>query len=240
MKILPFIILNFSFLFANSLTYKVYAPLFGEVGEVKINYTLTSTKYEIKATTKTYGFAKKLSGNRVESYLAKGFIKNNIYHAKDFIQDVKYKNKKSFLEYIFNYKAKKIIKIRKKWIDNKLTTNYKKPLSYFTYNDLFTSYHNIVATLKNRASGVYKMQVAGMEKYGGYLIIKIPPKKIQQKEAKSMKVDNVWVFHIVTKKRILKSKSGEIIFAVGEDGIAKAVRVIDIPIVSHLDAKLIK
>ena len=36
----------------------------------------------------------------------------------------------------------------------------------------------------------------------------------------------------------MKSKNGEIIFAVGDNGIAKAVRVLDIPYVSHLDGIL--
>jgi hypothetical protein len=36
----------------------------------------------------------------------------------------------------------------------------------------------------------------------------------------------------------MKSKNGEIIFAVGDDGIAKAVRVLNTAYVSHIDAIL--
>lgn len=234
------ILISSSFIFANSLVYKVYAPLFGEVGKIEVNYNNTSKNYNISAFVQTYGFAKKLSGNRVEKYKANGFISNNIYKAKHFVQDVSYKDKKSHLEYIFDYKAKKIYKIRQKYKKNKEVTNYKKALKYFTYNDLFSVYHNIIATLKDKPAGHYRVKVAGMERYGGYLSIKIPSKAVQKKEAKSMGLKSVWIFHIVTNKKILGSKNGEIIFGVGSNGIAKGVRVLDIPFVSHLDAKLVR
>jgi hypothetical protein len=226
-------------IYAQNLRYKITAPLFGEVGRLDISY-FSGSSYNINASMKTFGFAKKLSGNRVEHYSASGSVKGNKYYAKSFTQDAKYKNKKTHLEYNFDYKNKKILKTRYKWKNSKQTTNYTKPLKYFTYNDLFSSYHNIVAQLKGKPAGQYRMLVAGMEKYGGYLLIKIPSKSVQAKEAKSMGAKGSWVFHIVTRKSILKSKNGEIVFAVGSDGIAKAVRVLDIPFVSHLDAKLVR
>jgi hypothetical protein len=240
MKILLTIFLTATLNFAATLTYKVKAPLFGEVGKVEINYYTNSKNYEINAKMQTYGFAKKLSGNRKEKYYAKGFIKGNTYKAKHFIQDATYKNKVSHLEYIFDYKAKKIFKIRKKTKSGKVTTNYKKVLNYFTYNDLFSVYHNIVTQLKNKPSGYYQVKAAGVEKNNGNLQIIVPPKSKQLKEAKSMGVGNVWTFHIITGKKILGSKNGEIIFAVGDDGVAKAVRVLNIPFVSHLDAILVR
>ena len=239
MKKLIVLSLAIGSLFARNLTYKVTAPLFGEVGKVNVTY-FSAKSYEIKANMQTYGFAKKLSGNRVESYHATGTVKNNRYYASHFLQNASYKNKKSHLEYNFDYKRKKVYKTRKKWVDGKLKTNYTKPLNYFTYNDLFSAYHNIIAQLKNKPAGQYKMQVAGLEKYGGKLLITIPNASTMQKEAKSMGAKDAWVFHIVTNKKILGSKNGEIIFAVGNDGIAKAVRVLDIPFVSHLDAKLVR
>jgi len=226
-------------IFAKNLTYKVTAPLFGEVGKVEVKY-YSGKNYDIRANMQTYGFAKKLSGNRIESYHAKGSVKNNRYYAHSFLQKANYKNKKSYLEYSFDYKRKKILKTRKKWIDGKVKSNYTKPLNYFTYNDLFSAYHNIVAQLKNRSAGAYKMKVAGLEKYGGELLITIPNSKKMKKEAKSMGVKGAWIFHIVTNKKILGSKKGEVIFAVDNSGIATAVRVLDIPFVSHLDAKLVR
>jgi len=239
MKKLIILTLAIGSLFARNLTYKVTAPLFGEVGKVDVTY-FTGKTYEIKANMKTFGFAKQLSGDRIESYHATGKVKNNRYYASHFLQKASYKNKKSHLEYNFDYKKHKILKTRKKWVDGKEKTNYTKPLNYFTYNDLFSAYHNIVAQLKSKSAGTYQMQVAGMEKYGGKLVIKIPDSKTMAKEAKSMNANNSWIFHIVTNKKILGSKNGEIIFAVGSDGIAKAIRVLDIPFVSHLDAKLVR
>ncbi len=224
--------------FAQTLTYKVKAPLFGTVGEINVNYTSRVSSYNISANMHTFGFAKKMSGNRVEHYSANGSIKHNKYYAKHFVQDSSYKNKKSHLEYIFNYSSKKITKIRKKWKNGQIISNTKRYLSYFTYNDLFSVYHNIVQDLKNKPAGWYQVQVAGLEHTGGYLKIKVPTKAQQIKEAKSLGVQNVWIFHIITNKAIMKSKNGEIVFAVGGDGIAKAVRVLNIPFVSHLDGIL--
>ncbi len=223
---------------AESLTYAIKAPLFGEVGRVNINYFVTSKSFEINANLSTSGFAKKVTGNRRATYTSKGFVSANKYKSKLFFEDTRYKNKHIIHKYTFNYKARKIYKETKAWKNNKLIKNTKRTLPYFTYNDFFTAYHNIVAQLKGKPAGIYQMQVAGMEKYGGYLKIIIPPKSQQASEAKALKAKGAWVFHLKTKRKILGSKSGELIFAVGNDGIARAVRVLDVPFVSHLDAVL--
>ena len=224
--------------FAQSLVYKVKAPLFGTVGEINVNYYNSGSSYNINANMKTFGFAKKMSGNRIEHYKSTGSVRNGKYYAKHFTQNATYKNKKNHLEYIFNYGSKKITKVRKKWTNGKVKTNYQKELSYFTYNDLFSVYHNIVHDIRNKPAGWYQVQVAGLEKSGGYLKVKIPTLAQQKKEAKNIGVKDVWIFHLFTNKPIMKSKKGEIIFAVGSDGVAKAVRVLDIPFVSHLDGIL--
>jgi len=223
---------------AETLIYKVKAPLLGTEGEVVVNYNVSPSSYNISASMKTFGLAKKMTGNRIEHYRVNGFVSGGKYHSKHFVQDASYKNKKNHLEYIFNYGNKKITKIRKKWKNGKLTTNYSRNLNYFTYNDLFSIYHNIVHDLKGKSAGWYQAQVAGLEKNGGNLKIYVPTKAQQAKEARSLGVKDVWVFHIITNKKILSSKKGEIIFAVGNDGIAKAVRVLGVPVVGHLDAYL--
>ena len=223
---------------ASSLSYAIKAPLFGTVGNVNINYHSTATNYKVNVSLSTSGFAKKVTGDRKANYRSKGFISANRYKSTLFYDDTRYKNKRREHKYVFNYKKRKIYKTTKAWKDNKLTKDTKRTLPYFTYNDFFSAYHNIVATLKNKPSGVYQMQVAGMEKYGGYLKIIIPSKSQQKKEAKMLGAKGSWVFHLKTKRKILGSKSGELIFAVGSDGIAKVVRVLDVPFVSHLDAVL--
>ncbi len=237
MRLLLTTLLLGSTLMAESLHYKIKAPLFGTIGEVNVNYSVGSN-YSIDANMRTFGFAKKLSGNRVEKYHSEGIVVGNTYKAKYFKQDYSYKNKKGLLEYRFNYANKTITKHRKKWKDSKIVEDKSRILEFFTYNDLFSVYHNIVAKLKDKPSGVYRVQVAGMEKTGGYLTIKIPPKSVQMQEAKSLGVKDVWVFHIITHRKIMKSENGEIIFAVGDDGIAKGVRVLNTAYVSHIDAIL--
>jgi len=238
MKLFVYLIFLISTIFAQSLTYKVKAPLFGTIGEINVNYNNSSSRYNIRASMRTFGFAKRLSGNRRETYKATGSIRRGKYYAKQFVQDSTYKNRKSHLEYNFNYRIKKIQKVRKKWEDGKVTTNYKKYLKYFTYNDLFSIYHNIIHDLRGKPSGWYQVEVAGLEHNGGYLKILVPTLKQQKDEANSLGVKDVWIFHIITNKAIMKSKNGEIIFAVGRDGVAKAVRVLDIPFVSHIDGVL--
>ncbi len=237
MKLLLTALLTTSAIVAQNLHYKIKAPLFGTIGEVNVNYN-SGSNYTIDASMRTFGFAKTLSGNRVEKYHANGKVVNNIYKAKYFMQKYSYKNKKGILEYSFDYKNKIITKHRKKWKDNKVVEDKTRALEFFTYNDLFSVYHNIVVKLKDKAPGVYRVQTAGMEKTGGYLTIKIPTLDIQRKEAKSIGVKDVWIFHIITHRKIMKSKNGEIIFAVGNDGIAKGVRVLNTAYVSHIDAIL--
>ena len=237
MKIIATLLLLSSTIFANHLTYKVKAPLFGTIGEVNVDYSVGSS-YNINASMRTFGFAKKITGNRHEHYTSKGFVSGNIYKSKKFTQNATYKNKKEHLEYSFNYGAKKITKKRRKWKNGKEYVNDSKTLNYWTYNDFFSVYHNIVIQLKGKNAGTYGTQISGLEKYNGKLTIIIPTKAKQQKEAESMGVKGVWIFHIITHKKIMGSKNGEIVFAVGNDGIAKAVRVLGTPFVSHMDAVL--
>ena len=168
-------------IYAQSLTYKVKAPLFGTVGQVNVNYNSGAGSYNIGANMHTFGFAKKMSGNRIEKYSVNGSVKHGKYYAKHFTQNTTYKNKKSHLEYLFNYGSKKITKIRRKWKNGQVTTDSQRKLSYFTYNDLFSIYHNIVHDIKGKPAGWYQVQVAGLEHNGGYLKIKIPTLAQQKK-----------------------------------------------------------
>ncbi len=226
-----------SSLWAQSLYYKVKAPIFGTIGEVTVEYS-SGTTYSIDASMRTFGFAKKLSGNRVESYHSNGTVVGNLYKTNNFKQEFSFKKKRGLLEYFFDYNQKIVTKHRKNWKNGKLISEKNRPLTYFTYNDLFSAYHNIVVQLKGKPAGNYSVKVAGLEGNGGNLLIKIPTKAQQAKEAKSIGVSNVWVFHIITHKKLLKSTNGEVVFAVGDNGIAKGVRVLNTAYVSHLDAIL--
>ena len=238
MKLIISTLLLSSALMAQTLHYKVKAPIFGKIGDVTINYSSGST-YSIDAHVTTSGFAKKLSGNRVERYHSEGMVVNNIYKAKHFKQNFTYKNKRGLLKYDFDYASRVIMKTRKKWVGSNLVYEKIRPLEFFTHNDLFSVYHNIVVQLRDKPSGIYTLKAAGMEKVGGNLTIKIPPKSVQRKEAKSLGLSgNLWVFHIITHRKIMKSSNGEIIFAVGSDGIARGVRVLNTAYVSHIDAIL--
>lgn len=239
MKIILMALILIGTVGAKSLVYRVKAPLFGTIGKVTIDYS-SSKKYQIRAHMQTLGFAKTLSGDRIESYSSSGFVENGVYKAKEFKQNVTYKDKRIHLSYTFRYAAKKIYKTRIKWKDNKVLSSTKHDLSYFTFNDLFSVYHNIVKRFNGgRMAGEYEMKVAGMEAHNGILHITIPPIATQQKETKELGVRDAWIFHVVTYRKILGSKNGEIIFAVGEDGIAKAVRVLNTSYVSHVDAFLV-
>ncbi len=239
MKFIATLIAFSTAIFANHLTYKVKAPLFGTIGEINVDYSVGST-YQITANMKTFGFAKKITGNRREFYISKGFVSGNRYKSKFFSQDATYKNKRVYLEYKFNYAKKRIHKYRVKYKDGKKIYEHSKVLPFWTYNDFFSVYHNIVVTLMNKNPGIYSTQISGLEKYNGNLKIIVPPLSQQKREAKSLGVKDVWIFHIITHKKIMGSKNGEIVFAVGKDGIAKAVRVLNTPFVSHIDAYLVR
>lgn len=239
MRYLFLLLLTFS-LYAKQLHYRVKAPLFGTIGNVAINYTVTNNKYDITAHMQTSGFAKTLSGNRVEDYHIAGAVKRNRYFAHNFMQKVKFKQSIIHLQYLFDYKKKTIENKRVKWKNGKKINDTDIILPFFASNDLFSSYHNIVERYKGGNNpGHYTIKSAGLEKFNGILKIFIPSKAQQIQEARALGVKDVWVFHIITQKKILGSENGEIIFAVGSDGIAKAVRVLNTSYVSHIDAFLV-
>ena len=240
MRYILSLLLLFISLNADTLHYVVKAPLFGTIGKVNIDYTVSNNHYNIVADMKTSGFAKTLSGNRTEHYDTQGSVKNNRYFAEHFLQDVHFKKKHVKLEYLFDYKNQKIRKIKKKWKSNKLLNQTDRYLSYFAHNDLFSAYHNIVQKLQHTADNSrFTIIAAGLERFKGRLEVIVPSKAQQQKEAKALRVKGVRIFHIVTHKNILGSTNGEIIFAVAPNGIAKAIRVLNTSYVSHIDAFLI-
>ncbi len=241
MRYLAILFLLFFTLDAKTLHYIVKAPIFGRIGQVTINYTTTTTNYRIVADMQTSGFAKTLSGNRKEHYEANGNISNDRYFAKHFFQDVRYKKKHIKLEYLFDYKNRKIRKIKKKWKENQLLHQTDRYLKFFAHNDLFSAYHNIVQKLQHIPDGSrFTIMAAGLERFQGRLEVIVPPTKQQQREANSLRVKNVRIFHIITHKKILGSTNGEIIFAVAPNGITKAIRVLNTSYVSHVDAYLVR
>ncbi len=241
MRYIIFFLLLFVSVKAETLHYKVKAPLFGTIGQVNINYRATQSNYMIDASMKTSGFAKTLSGNREEHYQVNGKVSGQNYLAQHFKQKAHFKKSDTILEYSFDYQKKKIRKIKKKWKNSKLINSTDRYLNYFATNDLFSAYHNIVKKLSKRADNTsFIIKAAGLEKFYGKLEVSIPSQQQQKKEARELGVKDVRIFHIITHKKILGSENGEIIFAVGTDGIAKAVRVLHTSYVSHIDAFLLQ
>jgi len=231
----------FSLLGAKTLRYEVRLSFFGVIAAVDIDYFNDGKRYLIKGASATYGTAKKLSKNRREFYYSKGFVKNGFYYTTFSKWEAISTNKKEFREYKFNYKRKKIELIKKKWVDGKLKENIKRYLKFFTKNDLVALYHNIVRSLyRTKKAGMYRFKAAGVEKYGGDVFVYVPPKRIQEEEAEDMDAKGCWIMHIITRKKILKSKRGELVFAIDKDGIAKSVRLLDVPWVGSLTAKRVR
>jgi hypothetical protein len=182
---------------------------------------------------KTSGMVKMLTHNRRDKYISTGAIKNGRYITHKFRIERKDSKYKEVIDYIFDFKHKKVIKHRQRWKNGKKDKDKKKPLKFFANTDLSALFHNMLLDLKSGKRRDYL--AVGAEKIKGRVTVEIPTQKVAQKERKFLKVPNdMRIVYVISKEKIDGKRNRKAIFAVDKKGVIHKGYFEGIPVVGKI------
>lgn len=241
MKKIAFILLFMFVSLHAGLEYSVNAPLLGKIATLKITNKYNKHRYTIKITLIATGVGKSMTGGLIEYHTSKGTVKRGVMFAKEYTIEKYYEDIKYLKKYSFNYSNKKIKKTFKKWKSGKIIREEGKELSYFSTNDMLTTYHNIMKYKKKKKAGEYSISVAGAERIGGKLRFVIPDKNQKRKMLDKLDVNLEYeAMKLFLGRSYFKNGKGNLIFAIAKNGIAKKITLNNIKLFGTVTLKRIK
>lgn len=222
-------------------SYKVSFGLLGELGMSHAHLETHGNRYTISIDAKATGLAKTLSRNRVERHVSKGFIKNGRYHTQSYSVSVEYGGKKREKLYIVDHKKKVVTKHSKRYKNGKLVKSTTVNLDFFSTDDLLTLYFNFPKLIdKNAKSETYTFYAVGAEKQHGAVEIYLPKaNKLKKYTDQLGKGADLYLTATIYQK-IFDSNKGELMIAIGKDGVARKAVLKDLILFSDLTAVRVK
>lgn len=221
-----------------------YQVNFGILGELGISHASLKTKgnhYTISISAKATGVARVLSQNREEIHTSKGFIKDGKYYSKMYSMEVEYGDKRREVVYHINYKKKRVTKITKKYKDRQIVSQKKQILDFFSSNDLLTLYFNLPKLItKKSKSGRYVFHAVGAEKQKGEVEIYLPDTNEVKRYADTLGKGEYLYLQATVYQKIFSSTKGELMLAIGKDGIAQKAVLKDLILFGDLTATRIE
>ena len=242
-KFLSTILLFLSFLNAKTITaeYKVSFGIFGKIGTAKALFKINKDKtYHILISAKATGFAKVLSGGRVESYESSGKVIDGVLVPDIYKGTTKTDTKFSQKIYYFLHKKKVIEMLKIRQRDGK-TTKSEERLKYYAKNDILSLFFNIKHYLNGfKFVGKKVLYAVGANKKDGRVDLIVPSGK-ELKKLKSELNEKSGHFMIVfINKKIFASKRGELFLDINDKGIATKAVLKDVIFFGDIRGKLKK
>ena len=207
--------------------YEISYAIFGTIGESEARLVIDpkAATYRITIEAKAKGLAKLMSNRRIERYISRGIVRNNLLIPQIFETDTKKGN--YFREhhiYRFNHTAKKVFHFERITIkrDEK---EREETLSYWAEDDILTLFFNLHHYVKRgTCKGSFcRLKAVGANDKDG--LVDISPK------GKYLKV----ILH----RRIFASRHGEIYVHMRKDGIADFAMLKDVIFFGDVKAKAI-
>jgi len=221
-------------------TYSVSYGVFGQLGISKAHLETQKDTYTIEVSAKTTGIVKKLSKNRQERYISKGHIVNGLL-VSDTLHIIRsHGSKYSEKTYIIDHQHKKVTKISIAKNKGKIYKNETKELGFYSQDDLLTLYFNLSARMDPSKAGMYELTAVGAEKQDGKVKIVIPDKKRISQYQKILGNGDFWYLTAIIYQKIFESNKGELMIAIGKDGIAQKAVLKDLILYGDLVAERIR
>ena len=222
-------------------TYEVSFGVLGQLGISEAHLETQGDKYTIDIKVKATGLAKTLSSNRKERHISKGHIVNGMYISDSYTVVKSYGKKYIEKRYTIDHKKKKV---KKEYFSKKNGKRHKKRheiLDFYSKNDLLTLYFNLPKIIKNRSkAGTYKLSAVGAERQKGIVKVTIPQKRELKRYKKVLGEGDYWYITAIIYQKIFASNKGELMLAVGKDGIAQKAVLKDLIMFGDLVAERIK
>ncbi len=222
-------------------SYKVNFGILGQMGISDAHLETKGDKYTINIKIKATSLAKTLSKNRKERHISKGHIVNGMYISDSYSIFKNYSDKRSEKTYIIDHTRKRVMMMHKKYKKGKLVKDKTSKLDYYSKNDLLTLYFNIVKLIKDkRRVGTYRFTAVGAERQKGTVKVYIPKDKELKGYKKTLGEGDYWYMTAIIYQKIFASNKGELMLAVGKDGVAEKAVLKDLIMFGDLVAERIK
>ncbi len=221
--------------------YKVSFGMFGQIGIAKAELTQNGSDYTIDIHLDSTGVAKTLSRGRAERHISKGHIVGGIMVSDQYKVVRTDSSKAVHKEYIVDHTNKKVTKIYKKFKNGKLIAEKKSVLDFYAANDLLTLYFNLEGLLKDKTTPYrYTFQAIGAERQDGKVSLVIPGPSELERYKKTLGGGADWYATAIIHEKIFSSKEGELMLAVGKDGITQKAVLKDVIFFGDICAERIK
>jgi len=241
--ILAFVLLCISQIQAKVLdvSYEVSFGVFGKLGISDAHLETTGDKYTIDIKMKAIGLAKMLSKNRKERHVSKGHIVNGMYISDSYKVVKSYGKKHIEKRYTIDHKNKKVKKEYLRTKDGKTEKDEHTALNFYSENDLLTLYFNLPKMIQDRSkSGTYEFSAVGAERQEGTVKVIIPKESDLNGYKKTLGEGEYWYLTAIIYQKIFASNKGELMLAVGKDGVAHKAVLKDLIMFGDLVAERIK
>ena len=160
-KLIILIIAVFSYSFSMSAVYEAKYGWFGTVAKASGYFEQNATNYKIETISKITKFI-----DLKDYHISKGIVKNGILVPLFYEEIILRNNNEYDLFYQFDYKNKKIYKIKYK----NHHFIYKRVMDFFANNDILTLYFNLRKIMKTNKETFYAL---GGERHTGRVDVEI-------------------------------------------------------------------
>ncbi len=214
--------------------YWVSSPLFGTLGKVTMQEDREGQNYHITAIAETRGIAATLTRHRKYRVESEGVYRKGRRSSRHYRYEVTDRKKKKVDEYRIDPKAKKVMKISRRWKKGVLKEEKAQPLDYFTDRDLASLFYDLVTVPEAIRSGEYL--AVGAEKSHGRVRFLLPDPKRAGKERRKLQAGpRSRILYILVPKK--KGKTRKIVAAVSPEGKLESAYTVAVPVVGVLYMK---
>jgi hypothetical protein len=151
-----------------------------------------------------------------------------------------YGNKVSINHYRIDHQKKRVTKtsIRKK--GGKVYRNESKVLDFYSKDDLLTLYFNLPNRVNLDKAETYALTAVGAEKQNGKVKVIVPEEKEIHRYEESLGKGDFRYLTAIVYQKLFQSNKGELMLAIGKDGIAEKAVLKDLILYGDLVAKRVK
>lgn len=222
-------------------SYKVEFGMFGQLGICDAHLKQGKKEYTIEIGVKATGMAKALSRNRQERHTSHGSRHNGMLVSDTYKVVKTYGAKYIEKTYRTDYQHKQVKKYVLKKRDGKITGQKEQVLDFYSTNDLLTLYFNLPKLIKDMSKpGKYTFTAVGAERQQGLVEVIIPKKEALRSYEKLLGKGDYWYMTVIIHQKIFASNRGELMLAIGKDGIVEKAVLKDLVMFGDLVAKRIK
>ena len=222
-------------------SYEVSFGVFGKLGISDAHLETVGDKYTIDIKMKATGLAKTLSKNRKERHISKGHIVNGMFISDSYTVVKSYGVKHTEKRYTIDHKNKKVKKEYLRTKNGKIEKDESTLLDFYSENDLLTLYFNLPKLIKERLKAdTYTFSAVGAERQEGTVKVIIPKETERSKYKKTLGEGEYWYITAIIYQKIFASNKGELMLAIGKDGIAQKAVLKDLMMFGDLVAERIR